>query len=120
MANKTAKTKIVVKKTVQAKAKAPVKKAVVVRKIAHKAAAKAVKPVAKVPAPKRAVPSPAKTPVAPKRPLKPAVDKKGLAGLKDALIKMRDRLTGQISALADDSLKSVSYTHLTLPTIYSV
>jgi len=107
MANKTAKTKIVVKKTVQAKAKAPVKKAVVVRKIAHKAAAKAVKPVAKVPAPKRAVPSPAKTPVAPKRPLKPAVDKKGLAGLKDALIKMRDRLTGQISALADDSLKYV-------------
>jgi len=39
--------------------------------------------------------------------MKSNIDKKSLENLKEALIKMRDRLTGQITALSDDSLKYI-------------
>ena len=35
------------------------------------------------------------------------VDRKSLEALKDAMIRMRERLTGQVSALSDDSLKYI-------------
>ncbi len=115
MAKKTAKAKSVVKKTVTIKAKPPTKKVAAVKKAVPKPVAKTTpKPVAKVGksnakggVSKRAVTPAVKVVVATKRPLKMAVDKKGLGSLKEALIKMRERLTGQISALADDSLKYV-------------
>ncbi len=122
MAAKTVKTKKVVKKTV-------VKKTVVKKPVVKKAKATtgkvvtapkggsakkvsgATKPAAKVvvkPAVKTAgkLP-PAKKVTAPQVKVKSQVDKKSLAILKDALIKMRDRLTGQITALSDDSLKYI-------------
>ena len=94
MAKNTAKTKTVVKKSVPAKAKAPAKKVVAVKKAVAKVAVKTAKPAAS-------------TASTTKRPVKPAFDKKTLGVLKEALIKMRDRLTGQITALSDDSLKYV-------------
>lgn len=89
------KAKPVVKPAAKTKVK-PVTKAV-------KPAAKAVKPVAKLVKPVVKVQA---KPVA--KPLaKSPLDKKSLMTLKDVLIKMRDRLTGQITALADDSLKYI-------------
>ncbi|MEI8122958.1 MAG: hypothetical protein WCI20_13000, partial [bacterium] len=115
MAKKTGKAKSVVKKTVTIKAKPPTRKVAALKKAVPKPVAKtAPKPVDKVRksaarggVSKRTVTPAVKVVVAKKRPLKVAVDKKGLKSLKEALIKMRERLTGQISALADDSLKYV-------------
>lgn len=99
MAAKVAKSKKVAAKPVVKKA--PVKKQAVVKKPVAKPVTKVV---AKKAAPKAAVKvkQPAKT-----TPAKSPVDKKSLDVLKEALIKMRDRLTGQITALADDSLKYI-------------
>lgn len=101
MAKTSSKSKKVVKKPAGAKAK-PVKRAVkpvprVVKKTVAKVAVK--KAVAKA-AVKTAGKSSAKAAKSP-------VDQKSLAALRETLIKMRDRLTGQISALADDSLKYI-------------
>lgn len=68
--------------------------------------AKAVKSVARKPA-RPAAPA-KKAELTPAR--KSPVDAKVLVQLKDALIKMRDRLTGQITAQSDDSLKYVDDT----------
>jgi DnaK suppressor protein len=97
MATKTVKAKKVAKKPVPAKAKAAVKKSAPAKKPAAKA--KTVKPVAKVVSKVK--------PVEVKPVVKSKVDKKSLDALKDALIKMRDRLTGQVTALSDDSLKYI-------------
>ncbi|MEI6788827.1 MAG: TraR/DksA C4-type zinc finger protein [bacterium] len=113
MAKKTIQKKTVVKKSVAKKVKDPVKKAVSVSKKpakpvakpAVKLAAKSVaKPVAK-PAAKPVAKPVVKMIVKPK--VKSKVDKKSLIFLKNVLIKTRDRLTGQISALSDDSLKYI-------------
>lgn len=112
MAKKTTQAKKVVKKQapVAAKAKAPAKvaKAVVKKAVSlpvkpGKSVAKVVKPAAKS---GKLAPHVAAKPVV-KPQVKSQVDKKSLLLLKDALIKMRDRLTGQISALSDDSLKYI-------------
>jgi RNA polymerase-binding transcription factor DksA len=121
MATKTVQKKKVAKKPVAAAVKSPAKAAKPVAKKAvsapkattkpsakgakpvSKPAAKGAKPVAKVVKPVAKV---AVKPVA-KPQVKSQVDKKSLQILKDALIKMRDRLTGQITALADDSLKYI-------------
>lgn len=111
--------KPVAKKTLsapKATAKPAAKVAKPVAKVA-KPVAKVTKPVAKVAKPVAKLSKPVGkgvkpvTKVEPKPVAKPQVksqvDKKSLLILKDALIKMRDRLTGQISALADDSLKYI-------------
>lgn len=113
MAKKTIQKKTVVKKSVAKKVKAPVKKAVSVSKkpakpVAKPAAKLAAKPVAKPvakPAAKPVAKPVVKMIVKPK--VKSKVDKKSLIFLKNVLIKTRDRLTGQISALSDDSLKYI-------------
>ena len=92
MATKTVKAKKVVKKPVVTKVKAPAKKIVPAKKPVAKA--KVIKPVSKV-LPKS------------KPALKSKDDKKSLDTLKEILIKMRDRLTGQVTALSDDSLKYI-------------
>ena len=97
MAKKTVTTKKVVKKPVVAKAKAPTKVAKPAAKKVAPVKKPAAKPVAKAPAAK----------IVAKPVVKSQVDKKSLGTLKDALIKMRDRLTGQITALSDDSLKYI-------------
>jgi len=108
MATKSNKVKKVVKKPGPAKVKTPAKKPVV-----KKTAAKVVpvrKPAVKVVPgvkPGAKLPSFSKPAVVAKPSAKSQVDKKSLLGLKDALIKMRDRLTGQITALSDDSLKYI-------------
>ena len=101
MATKTVKAKKVVKKPVVTKVKAPAKKIVPAKKPVAKA--KVIKPVSKV-LPK-SKPAPAKVVVKPA--VKSKVDKKSLDTLKEILIKMRDRLTGQVTALSDDSLKYI-------------
>jgi DnaK suppressor protein len=112
MASKTV-TKTAAKKPTSAKAGKPAKAAT---KIApKKAKTPAVKVSAKKPvaAPvKKPAKAPAKKPVAVSRPAVPArpkvkspFDAKSLGQIKVMLIKMRDRLTGQISTLSDDSLK---------------
>lgn len=89
------------------KTKAAKKPAVVVPKTSdHKPA----KPVAnKVPAPAKAAAKPALA-----KPAKPAakctLDQKTLQLVKDTLIKTRERLSGQMLALADDSLKYIDDT----------
>ncbi len=104
MAKKTIQKKTVAKKPATKKGKVPARpiKAPVAKpvSVSKKPAKPAVKPVAK-PAAKPV----AKMIVKPK--VKSKVDKKSLRFLKDVLIKMRDRLTGQISALSDDSLKYI-------------
>lgn len=111
MATKTVKSKTVVKKpVVVTKVKAPAKKIVPVKKPAAKA--KPVKPVAKVvpkakPAPSKPAPSKPASKAVANPVVKSKVDKKSLDTLKDILIKMRDRLTGQVTALSDDSLKYI-------------
>ena len=107
MATKSVQKKNVAKKPVAATVKAPAKGVKPVAKktvSASKATAKPVaKPVAKVVKPvAKVVPKPVAKPQ-----VKSQVDKKSLLILKDVLIKMRDRLTGQITALADDSLKYI-------------
>lgn len=121
MAKKTVKTSKVLKKSVPAKAKAvnktvkPVAKPVSSsKKSASKPLSKATlsKPVVKkaiVPvkgAPVKTIAQKKEMPIARKSP----VDAKVLQQLKDALIKMRDRLTGQITSQSDDSLKYVDDT----------
>ncbi len=117
MANKTAKTSKVLKKSVEEQVKSakkiekPVAKPVAsLKKPEAKPVVKA--PVAKPVAPTVAVPPPKapalKTESMPVR--KSVLDEKTLNQLKDALIKMRDRLTGQITAQSDDSLKYVDDT----------
>ena len=105
MAKKPVKTKTVVKKAAPAQAKAPAKKPVAkpAAKPAKPAPALKAKPVAKAVVKETKPAAPAK----PRAPVKSQIDKKSLEALKDALIKMRDRLTGQITALADDSLKYI-------------
>lgn len=117
MAKKMAKISKVNKKTVKPKvgkvrkSAKPVRKSVakpvpVAKKAAAKPMAKAQKPVARKSA---GAAAPAQKAVsAPSR--KSPVDAKVLSQLKDALIKMRDRLTGQITAQSDDSLKYVDDT----------
>ncbi len=115
MVKKTAKTEKV-KKSVAAKV-VPVKKAV---KTVVKPASASTKPVSKVktanPVLKKTI-APVKNPPVKGIVAKPVVverkspvDAKALAQLKDALIKMRDRLTGQISSQSVDSLKYVDDT----------
>jgi RNA polymerase-binding transcription factor DksA len=110
MANKTAKTSKVLKKTAAERAK-PAKK---VAKPAARSVATTKKPEAKP-----VVKDPESKPVAHKTaeprtesmPVrKSTLDEKTLNQLKDALIKMRDRLTGQITAQSDDSLKYIDDT----------
>ena len=102
MVKKTVSKKVVVKKAV-AKAnkarKTPVAtpKASIKKTKAPVTAAKGSNPAKKTPAPV----------VKPRPVVKSPLDKKSLLLLKDALIKMRDRLTGQITALSDDSLKYI-------------
>jgi RNA polymerase-binding transcription factor DksA len=118
MAKKTIQKKTVAKKQVAAKAKVPaktVKGKAPVKKTVHVASKTPVKPVVKVSKPvakpvakvvSKIVAKPiARMVVKPK--VKSQVDKKSLKFLKDVLIKMRDRLTGQISALSNDSLKYI-------------
>lgn len=62
-----------------------------------KPALKSVKPVSKGAATVKAKPAFRKS----------HIDKKNLARIEEMLIKMRDRLTGQITALSDDTLKYV-------------
>jgi DnaK suppressor protein len=99
---KTKPTKPAKASVAKAKAKVTVAKPLVKKhaRVTAKVAQKSVKPVKVV---KLSVPVAAK-PV-PKR--KSHFDKKSLANIQDILIKMRDRLTGQISALSDDSLKYI-------------
>jgi DnaK suppressor protein len=111
MAKKTIQKKTVAKKSVAKKAKAPakaikipVKKAASTSKKPSKSLAKPSKHVAKPSA--KTTAKPVAKPVV-KVIVKSKVDKKSLRFLKDVLIKMRDRLTGQISALSDDSLKYI-------------
>ncbi|MEI8139831.1 MAG: TraR/DksA C4-type zinc finger protein [bacterium] len=116
MVNKAVKTRKVLKKSVEAKGVAvkktvkPVAKPVVsskkpVSKPAPTSKA-AVKPVAGKAAPVKVSASKTES-----RPLRVSpVDAKALQQLKDAMIKMRDRLTGQISSQSDDSLKYVDDT----------
>lgn len=80
------------------KAKVPPAKAVAPKPVAA-AAKKPAKASAKKPV---AVVRPV---VAPKPKVKSQFDAKSLGQIKSMLIKMRDRLTGQISTLSDDSLK---------------
>ncbi len=109
MAKKTIQKKTVTKKSVTAKAKAPTKavKTPVVKKAVSISSKKPVKPVVKAskPVAKVVVKPIVKMIMKPK--VKSQVDKKSLKFLKDVLIKMRDRLTGQISALSNDSLKYI-------------
>jgi RNA polymerase-binding transcription factor DksA len=98
---KTVKAKAPVKKTVSVSSKKPGKPVVKVSKPVVKPVAK---PVAKVTSKIVAKPI-ARMAVKPK--VKSQVDKKSLKILKDVLLKMRDRLTGQISALSNDSLKYI-------------
>jgi RNA polymerase-binding transcription factor DksA len=91
--------------TAPKKAKTPPVKASAIKTVA----ASVKKPVV---APRPPAKVPAKKPVAvlrPSVPAKPKVkspfDAKSLNQIRDMLLKMRDRLTGQISTLSDDSLK---------------
>ena len=110
MANKTAKTSKVLKKKVETKGKAvrrTVKPVVIPKKVVVKPASKtkAAKPVVHK---KNAKGSPVKAVVKKTESLpvkKSPLDQKSLVQLKEALIKMRDRLTGQITSQSDDSLK---------------
>jgi len=110
MAKIMAKKSKVLKMTSEAKAK-PVKKT---SKPEAKPVANLKKPVAKlVSKAKAAKPVPAKATakrVETRPVLKSPVDAKVLQQLKETLIKMRDRLTGQISSQSDDSLKYVDDT----------
>jgi len=105
MVTKLAKQKTVKKPAAKTKAakKTPAKKTP--PKAIHPAirVKTAVKPAAKQTAKKTAktVQPP------PRRKTKCPVDKKSLDSLKDALIRMRERLSGQVSALSDDSLKYI-------------
>ncbi len=94
------------------KTKAAQKHAAVVPKTSDR---KAVNPAAKKPAvPARSSAKAAPAKVAPAKPAKPAakciLDQKTLQQVKDTLIKTRERLSGQMLALADDSLKYIDDT----------
>lgn len=112
MVKKTPRKKPVKKPAAKSKPvrKAPAKKILVrpAKPIAKaaKPAAKASKPLAK---PAKVDSGKTVKPVlAPARgKVKCPVDKKNLEALKDAMIRMRERLTGQVSALSDDSLKYI-------------
>lgn len=119
MAKQTAKTSKVVTKSVAAKAKTvkhavkPAAKPVTSsKKPAAKPVASVKKPVAiSVPPSKPVAGVKVNAPKTESRPVrKSPLDEKVLAQLKDVLIKMRDRLTGQISSQSDDSLKYVDDT----------
>lgn len=119
MAKQTAKTSKVVTKSVAAKAKtvkhavkSAAKPVTSSKKPAAKPVASAKKPVAISVAPSKPVAAvKASAPKTESRPVrKSPLDAKVLAQLKDVLIKMRDRLTGQISSQSDDSLKYVDDT----------
>jgi len=112
MATKSTKVSKIVKKSAPAKAKAPVKKPVAAKSAVKKPVDKPVS--AKKPMPKAIgvkfvpkTPTFTKPAVVAKPAAKSQVDKKGLEILKNVLMKMRDRLTGQITALSDDSLKYI-------------
>ncbi len=118
MVKKAVTTKKVVKKPVVAKVKAPAKlvkpaakkHALVKKPVVHsvkKPVAHPVKSAVKAKGKPSVRGGTVKTVVKPKPQVKSQVDKKSLAILRDALIKMRDRLTGQITALSDDSLKYI-------------
>ncbi|MEI6148043.1 MAG: TraR/DksA family transcriptional regulator [bacterium] len=98
MPSKTVK-KMAAKKPTSAKKVKPVaKKVALVPK-------KAVKPAVKATV-RKAAPAPAPRPsVAVKPKGKSPFDAKSLSRIQDMLIKMRDRLTGQITTISDDSLK---------------
>jgi DnaK suppressor protein len=96
MPNKTVKT-TTAKQSVPAKAVKPAAKPAV--KTMTKPAKAPAKVVAK-PATKASAPSEVSKPKA-----KSSFDAKSLAPIREMLLKMRDRLTGQISTLSDDSLK---------------
>jgi DnaK suppressor protein len=99
MAKKTEAKKATAKKPAAPKPVA--KKAVKAAK--GPAASGARKAKAPVPAPK----TPAKTAAGPAHPVKgkSPFDGKSLEHIRDMLVKMRERLTGQINTLSDDSLK---------------
>lgn len=103
----------VVKKPAKPVAVAAGKSVSKAKKTSVKPVAKSVKPVAKSVKPVAGKPvgkvEPAKK-VASVPVRKSPVEAKVLLQLKDALIKMRDRLTGQITAQSDDSLKYVDDT----------
>ena len=118
MAKKTVKAKTAMKKPVPAKTKKNVKKTILNPGVKAKPILKAkpgikAKPAGVVKSATKANPVvKVKTTGKPvsvkaKIPHKSPLDKKSLEGLKEALIKMRDRLSGQISAIADDSLKYI-------------
>jgi RNA polymerase-binding transcription factor DksA len=101
-------------KAVKRGAKPPVAKPMTPR--AKPPAAKPIAPGAGKPLPKKAalsrkpvlaVKSAAVAKPAPAAPSKAPVNEKSINALKDALLRMRERLTGQITALSDDSLKYV-------------
>ncbi len=93
---KTAKPVVSAKKPVAK----PVSKSIAVKPNVKKVAKPAKAAVAKVASPKTEA-----------RPVRSSpVDDKSLQQLKEAMIKMRDRLTGQISSQSDDSLKYVDDT----------
>ena len=99
------------------KTKAAKKPAAVVPKTSERKAAKpaAKKPAAPAKSSAKAAPAkPAPAKAAPAKPAKPAakciLDQKTLQQVKDTLIKTRERLSGQMLALADDSLKYIDDT----------
>ncbi|MEI6564004.1 MAG: TraR/DksA C4-type zinc finger protein [bacterium] len=134
MANKTKKTSKAVKKRVAAKSKAVTKVVTLAPKKAHDARKTAARSTSKIKASKPVAGKVSKSvPINRSKPLaikvfksaigkvaakkveppirrKSPLDQKMLQLLKDAMIKMRDRLTGQISAQSDDSLKYVDDT----------
>ncbi len=98
MATKTAKTKAVKKPA-----------AIASKTATHKAAKPEIKKVASKAKPS-AKPAEETTPAKPKAKTKCVLDAKTLHHVKDVLIKTRERLTGQILAQADDSLKYIDDT----------
>lgn len=125
MAKKTAKTSKVLKKSVATKGKTvkpavkpvssskkPVAKSAISLKKTIKSAKKpVVKPVVKPVATAKSAPGKAGVQKTESRPIrKSPFDVKVLTQLKDTMIKMRDRLSGQISSQSDDSLKYVDDT----------
>jgi DnaK suppressor protein len=105
---KTSKTKVTQKPAAVSKSAQP--------KSAKQAAKQAARPAHKTHAPAwpaaKSVAKPAEKPAAKasKPPAKQVLDAKTLQMVREILIKTRDRLTGQITALANDSLKYIDDT----------
>lgn len=113
MVKKTAVTSKVLKKSVKAKVQTVKKTVKPVTKPVANLKKPVAKPHAKAPAAKPVAGKgvvPAKVASAKPVPRKSALDEKSLLQLQDVLIKMRDRLTGQITSQSIDSLKYVDDT----------